>query len=126
VTGKGKFFWLNIFARQDPGSAGSVDEDFVKGANLRSQQYQSVRVMNKDSIMGDHSAYWGNIELVMPLIASAVTAAPGTYPWPELRIDRAKFERRLRSARANSSWMLALKTLAWAAAIAGVVLVILM
>ena len=122
MTAKGKFFWLNIFARQDPGAAGSIDEDFIKGANLHPQQYQSVRVMNKDSIMGDHSAYWGNIELVMPLIASAVTGTLGAYPWAELRIDKAKFERRLHSARTNSRWMMVLKILAWVGVITAVIL----
>ena len=93
-----KFFWLDIFARRDPVPAGQLDMSIINQAGIDpSAQFKFRRVINKDSIMVDHTSYWANRDTVMPRIARAING--GTeYPWPEARITAERVERRTRDA----------------------------
>lgn len=78
---EGPFLWLDVHARLDPVPAGPPSPDLLRLAGLAPAQVMACRVVNRDTPLGDHSAYWENWALVMPLIARAVNG--GHPPWPE-------------------------------------------
>jgi hypothetical protein len=97
------FFWLDIFARRDPVPAGPLGGQIVANAGIDPvRQLKERMVINKDSMIFDHVAYWENRELVMPRIARAING--GTqYPWPEAGISQEKVSRRIRIAARYAS-----------------------
>ncbi len=93
-----KFYWLDIFARRDPVPCGPVSEHIIAKAGIDPiRQMKERMVVNKDSLVFDHVAYWENRELVMPRILRAING--GTeYPWPEAGITEKKVSRRIKIA----------------------------
>jgi hypothetical protein len=98
VALQNKFFWLDIFARRDPAPAGRLDIDIINQAKIDlSSQFKSRRVLNKDSVMVDHTSYWENKDTVIPRIARAING--GTqYPWKEARITAERVAKRTKEA----------------------------
>ncbi|MFC1846642.1 hypothetical protein ACFLYS_01080 [Chloroflexota bacterium] len=94
-----KFYWLDIFARKDPISAGPIDQDIIeKKARIHPlDQMKERMVINKDSLIFDHNSYWGNMELVMPRITRAINGGE-EYPWPEAGITEKKVTERIQKA----------------------------
>lgn len=99
-----KFFWLDIYARRDPVPAGDLDTEIINQAKVDlNQQVKRRKVINKDSIIFDHTSYWANKDIVMPRIARAING--GTeYPWPEAGITPEKLSRRTQYA-ARFGWL---------------------
>ncbi len=98
-----KFYWLDIFARRDPIPAGPIGEKIIAKAGIDPvRQMKERRVVNKDSLVFDHVAYWENRELVMPRIIRSING--GTeYPWPEAGITEEKVLRRIKTASRYAS-----------------------
>ncbi len=93
-----RFFWLDIFARRDPVPAGPVAADIVEKAKIDPiKQMKERKVINKDSLVFDHVAYWENTELVIPRIVRAINGGVD-YPWPEAGITEMKVSRRVQKA----------------------------
>ena len=89
-----RFFWLDIFARRDPVPAGRLDISIINQAKVDLvSQFKSRRVINKDSVILDHTTYWANKDTVMPRIARAINGG-AQYPWPEARITTDRLEKR--------------------------------
>lgn len=102
ITLQNKFFWLDIFARRDPVPAGRLDINIINQAKIDlPSQFKSRRVINKDSVIVDHTSYWANTDTVIPRIARAING--GTqYPWPEARITVERVAKRtIEAARFN-------------------------
>jgi len=79
------FKWVYIYARYDPVSAGPLDAEVWHSSRLDPSQLKHRRVINRDSPLSDHSAYWENRWLVVPRLAEAIS---GDYPWPGLSLSR--------------------------------------
>jgi hypothetical protein len=93
-----EFYWLDIYARRDPVPAGGVDKAVITQARVDPErQVKRRKIINKDNIALDHSAYWSNTELFTPRVARAINGGTD-YPWPEAGITPEKLARRTREA----------------------------
>lgn len=117
-----KFFWLDIFSRRDPVPAGPIGDYIINKAGIDPvKQMKERKVINKDSLIADHTSYWENIELVMPRITRAINGGK-EYPWPEAGITDKKIARRVQAALRYADLSELVMGLAMLAAIAFVIL----
>ncbi len=88
------FSWLNIYSRYDPVSAGGLEMGFWKCTQVKPEQTWERLVINNDSMLSDHSAYWKNDVLVWPRIVRAI--CDDKYPWPETNLSERENQRLIR------------------------------
>ena len=94
-----KFFWLDIFARQDPVPTDFIQRRIIEKAGVKGNQFESRKVVNTDTIFSDHTSYWNNQELVMPRIISVINGRFKDYPWEKVSVNHDKYNKRFNIAR---------------------------
>jgi hypothetical protein len=74
------FFWLNLYSRYDPVPAGPINLESRKITRVKETRCKERSVINRDSLLLDHNAYWTNDSMVWPRVVRAICG--GEYPWP--------------------------------------------
>lgn len=87
-----RFFWLDIYARFDYVPSGAVLPEVLAAAGIDAVQVKTRKVINEDSLPGDHGAYFANRELVLPRLVRAIYG--GEYPWDATRPTEQRIRRR--------------------------------
>lgn len=87
-----RFFWLDMYARFDYVPSGAVLPEVLGAAEIDAVQVKTRRVINEDSLPGDHGAYFTNRELVLPRLVRAIYG--GEYPWDATRPTEERIRRR--------------------------------
>ena len=88
------FFWLNLYARYDPVFAGPIEEPLWQALGVTCRQFKERVVINRDSLLADHTSYWENDVLVWPRIVRAI--CDGQYPWPGTELGEKRNQELIR------------------------------
>ncbi len=87
-----RFYWVDLYARFDYVPSGAVLPEVLAAAKVDAVQVKTRKVINEDSLPGDHGAYFANRELVLPRLVRAIYG--GEYPWDGTRPTEARIRRR--------------------------------
>jgi hypothetical protein len=82
-TPEDAFFWLNLYSRYDPVPAGPINLESCKITGVKETRRKERSVINRDSLLLDHNAYWTNNSMVWPRVVRAICG--GSTPGPGLR-----------------------------------------
>lgn len=86
-----KFSWLNVYARFDPVPAGPVYNDLIQRCGIDGDQLVDRQVINLDSPLGDHGAYFANQGLVVSRVVRQIS---GGEPWQAVSPGEGSWTRR--------------------------------
>lgn len=89
------FFWLNLYSRYDPVPAGPINPEFRQITRVKEARSKERSVINRDSLLLDHNAYWTNDSMVWPRIVRAICG--GEYPWLRVEMTEAENQELIRS-----------------------------
>ena len=108
---RGRFFWLNIFARLDFVPAGPLLPEVIRTARIDPCQLKERPVINEDDLLRDHFDYFVNDDLVAPRLVRALFG--GEYPWEGAdRFHSPAITRdRVRARTRGVAWLDALRIL---------------
>jgi nitrate reductase NapE component len=89
------FYWLNLYSRYDPVPAGPINLEFRQITQVKEERSKERSVINRDSLLLDHNAYWTNSSMVWPRIVRAICG--GEYPWPRIEMTEKENQELIRS-----------------------------